>query len=62
MARRKNRPVVVRDESAEDLRCGIDESGRRVHEAFDERVHLSLKLLQRTRVQVLEPSDSTANT
>ena len=30
MARRKNRSVVARQECAEDLRCGIDESGRLV--------------------------------
>lgn len=38
MGRRRNRSALVRDESAEDLRCGIDESGRHVYEVFDDRV------------------------
>ena len=45
MARRKNRSVVVRYDSAEDLRYGINENDRQVYEVFDDRVVQSPKLL-----------------
>ena len=45
MARRKNGSVVVRDDSAEDLRYGINENDRQVYEVFDDRVVQSPKLL-----------------
>ena len=38
MARNKNHSAVVRVESAEDLRYGIDENGRLAYEVFDDRV------------------------
>ena len=45
MARNKNHSAVVRVESAEDLRYGIDENGRLAYEVFDDRVVQSPKLL-----------------
>ena len=40
MARRKNRSVVARDESAEDICYGISENSGPVYEVFDDRVEV----------------------